>query len=65
MRSGTESMSGLRKEMMDTMEKNVGIYRSEDGGGAWTNVTPPGLGPSARAGMRYSTPMTATPPSVQ
>lgn len=28
---GTESMSGLRKEMMDTMEKNVGIYRSEAG----------------------------------
>lgn len=28
---GTESMSGLRKEMMDTMEKNVGIYRSETG----------------------------------
>ena len=28
---GTESMSGLRKEMMDTMEKNVGIYRTEVG----------------------------------
>lgn len=28
---GNESMSGLRKEMMDTMEKNVGIYRSETG----------------------------------
>ena len=28
---GTESMSGLRKEMMDTMEKNVGIYRNEAG----------------------------------
>ena len=28
---GTESMSGLRKEMMDTMEKNVGIYRTEEG----------------------------------
>jgi fumarate reductase flavoprotein subunit len=28
---GTESMSGLRKEMMDTMEKNVGIYRTEQG----------------------------------
>jgi fumarate reductase flavoprotein subunit len=28
---GTESMSGLRKEMMDTMEKNVGLYRSEQG----------------------------------
>ena len=28
---GTESMSGLRKEMMDTMEKNVGIYRNQDG----------------------------------
>ena len=28
---GTESMSGLRKEMMDTMEKNVGIYRTEAG----------------------------------
>jgi fumarate reductase flavoprotein subunit len=27
---GTESMSGLRKEMMDTMEKNVGLYRKED-----------------------------------
>ena len=29
--NGTESMSGLRKEMMDTMEKNVGIYRTESG----------------------------------
>jgi fumarate reductase flavoprotein subunit len=28
---GTESMSGLRKEMMDTMEKNVGIYRNQEG----------------------------------
>jgi len=28
---GNESMSGLRKEMMDTMEKNVGIYRDEAG----------------------------------
>jgi len=28
---GTESMSGLRKEMTDTMEKNVGIYRTEAG----------------------------------
>ena len=28
---GTESMSGLRKEMMDTMEKNAGIYREEAG----------------------------------
>ena len=28
---GTESMSGLRKEMMDTMEKNVGIYRTQAG----------------------------------
>ena len=28
---GIESMSGLRKEMMDTMEKNVGIYRNEAG----------------------------------
>jgi fumarate reductase flavoprotein subunit len=28
---GAESMSGLRKEMMDTMEKNVGIYRTEAG----------------------------------
>ncbi|MDO9600893.1 MAG: fumarate reductase (quinol) flavoprotein subunit [Rhodocyclaceae bacterium] len=28
---GTESMSGLRKEMMDTMEKNAGIYRTEEG----------------------------------
>jgi fumarate reductase flavoprotein subunit len=28
---GTESMSGLRKEMMDTMEKNAGIYREEVG----------------------------------
>ncbi len=29
--TGTESMSGLRKEMMDTMEKNAGIYREEVG----------------------------------
>jgi fumarate reductase flavoprotein subunit len=29
--SGTESMSGLRKEMMDTMEKNAGLYREEVG----------------------------------
>jgi fumarate reductase flavoprotein subunit len=28
---GTESMSGLRKEMMDTMEKNCGLYRTEEG----------------------------------
>jgi fumarate reductase flavoprotein subunit len=28
---GTESMSGLRKEMMDTMEKNCGLYRTEQG----------------------------------
>jgi fumarate reductase flavoprotein subunit len=28
---GTESLSGLRKEMMDTMEKNVGIYRTAAG----------------------------------
>ena len=28
---GTESMSGLRKEMMDTMEANAGIYRNEAG----------------------------------
>ena len=28
---GQESMSGLRKEMMGTMEKNVGIYRTETG----------------------------------
>lgn len=28
---GTESMSGLRKEMMDTMETNAGIYRNEAG----------------------------------
>ena len=28
---GHESMSGLRKEMMDTMEKNAGIYRNEAG----------------------------------
>jgi fumarate reductase flavoprotein subunit len=28
---GNESMAGLRKEMMDTMEKNVGIYRTEAG----------------------------------
>jgi fumarate reductase flavoprotein subunit len=28
---GTESMSGLRKEMMDTMETNAGIYRTEAG----------------------------------
>jgi fumarate reductase flavoprotein subunit len=28
---GNESMSGLRREMMDTMEKNVGIYRDEAG----------------------------------
>ncbi len=29
--NGTESMSGMRKEMMDTMEKNAGIYREEVG----------------------------------
>ncbi len=28
---GAESMSGLRKEMMDTMEKNCGLYRTEAG----------------------------------
>jgi fumarate reductase flavoprotein subunit len=28
---GQESMAGLRKEMMDTMEKNVGIYRTDAG----------------------------------
>ncbi|MEI8031258.1 MAG: fumarate reductase (quinol) flavoprotein subunit [Comamonadaceae bacterium] len=28
---GAESMSGLRKEMMDTMEKNAGLYREEIG----------------------------------
>src|SRR5207342_2292864 len=28
---GSESMSGLRKEMMATMEANVGIYRTEAG----------------------------------
>ena len=28
---GTESMSGLRKEMMDTMETNAGLYREEVG----------------------------------
>jgi fumarate reductase flavoprotein subunit len=28
---GSESMSGLRKEMMDTMEAHVGIYRNEAG----------------------------------
>ena len=28
---GTESMSALRKEMMDTMEKNCGLYRTEEG----------------------------------
>ena len=28
---GRESLAGLRKEMMDTMEKNVGIYRTEAG----------------------------------
>jgi len=27
----TESVSGIRREMMDTMEKNVGIYRDEAG----------------------------------
>jgi fumarate reductase flavoprotein subunit len=29
--NGGESMSALRKEMLDTMEKNVGIYREEKG----------------------------------
>jgi fumarate reductase flavoprotein subunit len=29
--NGNESMSGLRKEMMDTMEKNAGLYREENG----------------------------------
>ena len=28
---GTESMSGVRKEMMDTMEKNAGLYREAKG----------------------------------
>ena len=28
---GTESMAALRKEMMDTMEKNCGLYRTEEG----------------------------------
>ncbi len=28
---GNESMSGVRKEMMDTMEKNAGLYREENG----------------------------------
>jgi fumarate reductase flavoprotein subunit len=28
---GSESLAGLRKEKMDTMEKNVGIYRTEAG----------------------------------
>ncbi len=28
---GNESMSGLRKEMMETMEKNAGLYREEIG----------------------------------
>jgi len=28
---GKESISGLRKEMMDTLEENAGIYRSEEG----------------------------------
>ena len=28
---GTESMYGLRKEMMDTMEQNAGLYREENG----------------------------------
>ena len=28
---GSESMSALRREMTDTMEKNVGIYRTEEG----------------------------------
>ena len=28
---GTESMAALRKEMMDTMEKNCGLYRNEEG----------------------------------
>lgn len=28
---GTESMAGLRKEMMDTLEKNCGIYREQAG----------------------------------
>nr|VFJ57364.1 MAG: fumarate reductase flavoprotein subunit [Candidatus Kentron sp. FM]VFJ57637.1 MAG: fumarate reductase flavoprotein subunit [Candidatus Kentron sp. FM]VFK12176.1 MAG: fumarate reductase flavoprotein subunit [Candidatus Kentron sp. FM] len=29
--NGSERISGLRKEMMDTMEEGVGIYRSEEG----------------------------------
>jgi len=28
---GTETVAGLRKEMMDTMEENAGIYRTGDG----------------------------------
>ena len=28
---GSESMSALRRQMTDTMEKNVGIYRTEEG----------------------------------
>ena len=28
---GTESVAGLRKELMDTMERNAGIYRTEAG----------------------------------
>ena len=28
---GNETLAGLRKEMMDTMEKNCGIYRTEAG----------------------------------
>ena len=28
---GTETITGLRQEMMDTMEENVGIYRSGEG----------------------------------
>ena len=28
---GTESLAGLRKEMMHTLEKNAGIYRSGEG----------------------------------
>jgi fumarate reductase flavoprotein subunit len=28
---GTESLAAVRKEMMDTMEKNCGLYRTEEG----------------------------------
>ena len=29
--AGTESIAGLRKEMMDTMEEGAGIYRTQEG----------------------------------